>query len=333
MPKKTTTPKIKKATTTKKKTAAPKKGAVKKTVAKKKVSTKAAPAKKTSKPTNKTTTKKVAVTKKEVKAAAPTKKKTSSAKPKPAPAAKKTIVSKTKTPLKAKPPAAKAGFSLDDVRKITKENTKKTKPVPKKAAAPVKPVVEKPAIVEEPVMEAQSYGAASLADILGFNPNEEKKPINEEEKVSKKLLPYYKLLIELRDHVNEGLNTHVEDTLKRSAKEDTGDLSSYSQHMADAGTDTFDRDFALSLVSNEQEALHEIEEAIQRILNGTYGICEITGKAIRKERLRAVPFARFSVESQIEMEKSMPKTAQRGGIFADASAEDGVRIVENPDDE
>ncbi len=332
MPKKTTTPKTKKATTTKKKATTTKKAAVKKTVAKKKVSTKTATAKKTSKPIKKKATTKIAVTKK-VKATASTKGKSSSVKSETESVTKKTIVPKVKTPLKKKPSAAKAGFSLDDVRKIAKENTKKAKPSPKKTATPAKPIVEKPTIVEEPVMEAQSYGAASLADILGFNPNAEKKPFNEEEKVSKKLLPYYKLLVELRDHVNEGLNFHAEDTLKRSAKEDTGDLSSYSQHMADAGTDTFDRDFALSLVSSEQEALHEIEEAIQRILNGTYGICEITGKPIRKERLRAVPFARYSVESQSEMEKSMPKTAQRGGIFADASAEDGVRIVENPDDE
>ncbi|MNC89376.1 General stress protein 16O [compost metagenome] len=99
--------------------------------------------------------------------------------------------------------------------------------------------------------------------------------------------------------------------------------------MADAGTDTFDRDFALSLVSSEQEALSEIEAAIKRISDGTYGICELTGKPISRERLMAVPFARFSVESQAEVERLKRRNAQRGGIFGElgedskASSDDG----------
>ncbi|MBL4575846.1 MAG: TraR/DksA C4-type zinc finger protein [Opitutaceae bacterium] len=303
MPKKTTTPKTKKATTVKKATLA-KKSVDKKTVAKK------VEEKKASKP---------AISKKE----APAKKVEAT-----------TPVKKAKSISTRKTPAASIGFSLSDVRKIAKDNSTKAKPTQEEAAAAAtEPAVVKDPIKEIPVMEAQSYGAASLADILGFDPNANEKPANEEEKVSKQLLPYYKLLVELREHVNEGLNLHSEETLKRSSKDESGDLSSYSQHMADTGTDTFDRDFALSLVSNEQEALHEIEEAIKRILDGTYGICELTGKAIRKERLRAVPFARYSVESQSEMEKSMPKTVQTGGAFADATAEDGARVVASSDDE
>ena len=76
----------------------------------------------------------------------------------------------------------------------------------------------------------------------------------------KDLLKQYKALVALRDRVLDGLALHSQDTLKRSSKEDSGDLSSYGQHMADAGTDTFDRDFALSLLSSEQDALFEIEE-------------------------------------------------------------------------
>jgi RNA polymerase-binding transcription factor DksA/lipoprotein signal peptidase len=122
--------------------------------------------------------------------------------------------------------------------------------------------------------------------------------------VPEKFKRYYKLLVDLRKHLTEGIERHSEETLKRSVKDDAGDLSAYGQHMADAGTDTFDRDFALSLVSNEQEALSEIEAAIKRIRDGTYGICEITAKPISKERLLAVPFTRYSAEAQKQIERT-----------------------------
>ena len=83
----------------------------------------------------------------------------------------------------------------------------------------------------------------------------------EEQKVPRKFKVYYDLLIELRNHVYDELDLHTRETLKKSNKDDSGDIASYSQHMADEGTDNFDRDFALSLVSSEQEALAEIEAA------------------------------------------------------------------------
>ena len=134
---------------------------------------------------------------------------------------------------------------------------------------------------------------------------------------------YYKLLIELRNHVLVQLGEHTEETLLKSAKEDSGDLSGYGQHMADAGTDTFDRDFALSLVSSEQEALAEIEAAIKRVHDGTYGICESTQQPIAKERLLAVPFTRYSAEAKKIVERHSHREQQRGGLFGEAGEEDG----------
>jgi RNA polymerase-binding transcription factor DksA len=140
--------------------------------------------------------------------------------------------------------------------------------------------------------------------------------------VPEKFKRYYRLLIDLRTHLTEGIERHSEETLKRSAKDDAGDLSSYGQHMADAGTDTFDRDFALSMVASEQEALSEIDAAIKRIHDGTYGVCEITQKPIAKDRLLAVPFTRYSAESQKNLERNRhrartpsrpPGRARRGG--------------------
>jgi RNA polymerase-binding transcription factor DksA len=178
--------------------------------------------------------------------------------------------------------------------------------------------------------------AASLADILGFNPsNAEKAPAEDvdAESVPEKFRRFYKLLLELRSHVLESLGQHSEETLKRSAKEDAGDLSGYGQHMADAGTDTFDRDFALSLVSSEQEALSEVDAAIKRVRDGTYGICELTGKPISKDRLLVVPFTRYSAEAQKELEKTKHRSIQRAGIFADTTTEEGGKIAEEEPEE
>ena len=192
-----------------------------------------------------------------------------------------------------------------------------------KKAVKAKAKAAKKTVVEDKPVEKRVLGAASLADILGFNLAEKKKKTElGDTEVPKKWKKYYKLLIELREHVSDEISLHTADTLKHSSREDSGDLSAYGNHQADAGTDTFDRDFALSLVSSEQDALIEIEEAIIRIKDGTYGVCEVTGKAIPAARLTAVPFARFSVEGQIEHEKNQHRKHDRsmaGGIFGDVA--------------
>lgn len=229
-------------------------------------------------------------------------------------------------------------FTLEDVQEIVKK--KASEKTPSKTTiqkAPVAPAKKFPArkITEEKVAP-RNLGAASVADILGFNPNDKKsKPRNmiDESKIPSKWMKYYKALVKLREHVQEGLDFHAQDTLKRSSKEDTGDLSSYSQHMADAGTDTFDRDFALSMVSSEQDALFEIDQAVQRILNGTFGICEITGKAIPAARLAAVPFTRCSLEGQKQLEATQKATQrERGGVFSESSLEESIKYTDEDSD-
>jgi RNA polymerase-binding transcription factor DksA len=159
------------------------------------------------------------------------------------------------------------------------------------------------------------HKAASIMDLLGFNPlSGESKAPREEDSIDKKWLPYYKTLIELRNQLNDGLVERTEETLKRLSRDDAGDVSAYSQHLADAGTENFERDFALSILSSEQETLYEIEEAIKRIKSGNYGVCEITGKPIARDRLKAIPFARYSVEGQVELEKQRRRGSQSRGI-------------------
>lgn len=116
---------------------------------------------------------------------------------------------------------------------------------------------------------------------------------------------YYQHLVELRDQ----LRRQMDGLAQESAQE----MAGYSLHMADSGTDNFDRDFALSLLSSDQDAIYEIEEALKRIEKKTYGICELTGKSIPKARLEAIPWTRFTVEAQAQLEKDGALRSRRLG--------------------
>jgi DnaK suppressor protein len=105
-------------------------------------------------------------------------------------------------------------------------------------------------------------------------------------------------LLELREALVGSMNSVAQETRDKAA-----DKSALGSDLADAGSDTYDRDFSLSLLSEGSSALLEIDEALSRIERGTYGICEMSGRSIPLPRLRAVPFARFTVECQAEIEK------------------------------
>ena len=309
-----------------------KKTAAKK-VAKKTVAKKVAKKPVAKKPVAEKAAKKV-LTKKSVKKAAPIEKKagTDQASQKKSPATlKKAVVSREGAAANKK--STPVVFSLDDVEELMA--AKKTsapaeeKPVAKKVIAKKAPA-QKVAVDDKPV-EKRVLGAASLAEILGFNPKEKKSSTELlEGDIPKKWKKYYNLLIDLRAHVSDEISLHSADTLKHNAREASGNTSS----PADSGTDSFDRDFALSLVSSEQDALIEIEEAILRIKDGTYGVCEITDKAIPAARLSAVPFTRYSVEGQAEHERKQHRKSNRmaaGGIFGDVS--DAPKLESSDDDE
>jgi RNA polymerase-binding transcription factor DksA len=108
-------------------------------------------------------------------------------------------------------------------------------------------------------------------------------------------------LLELRDHFLDQMQSVAQDSLR--SRSENNEASAVGQHQADAGSDAYEKDFALSLLSQEQDALYEIEEALKRIENGTYGVCEMSNKAIPHARLEAIPFARFTVECQQQLEK------------------------------
>jgi RNA polymerase-binding transcription factor DksA len=112
-------------------------------------------------------------------------------------------------------------------------------------------------------------------------------------------------LLELREQLVRQMNG--------LAQESAQELAGYSLHMADSGTDNFDRDFALSLLSSDQDAVYEIEEALKRIERKTYGVCELTGKPIPRARLEAIPWTRFTVEAQAQLEREGALKSRRLG--------------------
>jgi RNA polymerase-binding transcription factor DksA len=164
--------------------------------------------------------------------------------------------------------------------------------------------------------------AASTASILGRPMVKLKK--NGEIKVKAEWAKFYERLMELRDQLIRQMNG--------LAKESAQEMAGYSLHMADSGTDNFDRDFALSLLSSDQDAIYEIEEALKRIEKNTYGVCELTGKAIPRTRLEAIPWTRFTVQAQAQLEKEGALRQRRLGALGTVDAV-GVTEVETEEEE
>lgn len=107
-------------------------------------------------------------------------------------------------------------------------------------------------------------------------------------------------LVELRDAYLSSAEGVTAESLRGG---EGGDSSAFGMHQADAGSDAYDRDFALSLLAKEQDAIYEINEALKRIDAGMYGICEMSGDTISEERLEALPFTRFTVVCQERLER------------------------------
>lgn len=222
-------------------------------------------------------------------------------------------------------------FTMEDVYEILKQNQEESSknsplsPQPEQNKK-ITEVKLKKKIIEVPRAKTR-LTAASLSDILGYSstPDKSSNNLSKAENVPAKWKKFYQLLIDLRGKIQKELTQRTKDTLKRSAKEDSGDLSSYGQHMGDAGTELSDRDLALSLVSSEQLTLKEVNAALERIHSGTYGICEVTEKPIDHERLSAIPYTRYSIEGQQQKESTSKKTSFQGGVFA-RSAEDSAEF-------
>ena len=168
----------------------------------------------------------------------------------------------------------------------------------------------------------KALGPATAASILGKAAT--KSSGDPQARIKADWQKYYKNLLDLRERL---LNQ-----MSGLAKESAEEMSSYSLHMADSGTDNFDRDFALSLLSSDQDAIYEIEEALKRIEKGTYGVCELTGKTIPKARLDAIPWTRFTVEAQAQLERDGALRSRKLGQLGTVDSSGGVEVADEEDE-
>ena len=113
---------------------------------------------------------------------------------------------------------------------------------------------------------------------------------------------YKKLLLKKKEEILQAVRHIEQETLSRSQRDASGDLSGYAMHMADTATDNYDREFALSLASNAQQLLYEIDEALKRVKEKSFGNCQLCEKPIPKKRLSVIPYASLCIACQAKEE-------------------------------
>jgi RNA polymerase-binding transcription factor DksA len=231
-------------------------------------------------------------------------------------------------------------------KKKPAKNADTAKPATKPAAKPAsKAAVAKPAKAVEskakPVAPAPKAATKSKKVVEAAVEEEVKTPVAKANgavpvKVSGFALKQRQRLLDLRDELVDAMSGMTGEI--RNAPEGS-EASGSGMHQGDAGSDAYDRDFALSVLAKEQDALYEIEQALRRIDRGAYGICEMSGKTIPQARLEAIPFARLTVECQAQWEKEYGNRRFRpsnevgfsGGHYQDDEDSETVSLDEDDD--
>jgi DnaK suppressor protein len=217
-----------------------------------------------------------------------------------------------------------------------KASAKSSKPPKKSAGAAKKPVAR------ETKKDAPHTGKSPKANGARKNfgsDNATQEILATKNHKQRKLDPFVRgqkdKLLQLRDAMVDSMAGVAKDNLRSRAE--GSEASAFGMHQADAGSDAYDRDFALSLLSQEQDALYEIDQALKRIELGTYGICEMSGKPISHARLEAIPFARFTVECQSQLEKQNKASRVRQSVtslfgLTEEEGAEGEEEEAKPDD-
>jgi len=200
-------------------------------------------------------------------------------------------------------------------KKVSKKKTA-TKAVKK---APVKKVVKKAPAKKTPAKKVAVKKAPAKKVPAAKKPVKKVLPVHVHKPAApvhagppaKKLSPkeareFKDLLLTLRERVSGEYTTLSRDNLEANQRDPS---------LSDQGTDTFDREMELNMMGSEQEVLFEIDAALRRIEKGTYGICELTGQPINIERLQALPYVRYTVRAQSELEKGRAHYRPFGGTM------------------
>ncbi|MDR1192375.1 MAG: TraR/DksA C4-type zinc finger protein [Verrucomicrobiales bacterium] len=212
---------------------------------------------------------------------------------------KKTVVKKSSAkPAKAKVPAPKKPAKPMVPRKPVRPSAKAKSG---KVTTVSKPNKGNKGKVTKPVFGKPPFPIKSPKIISPGASNAIIKPAKNRSLSVKFLTQQRKKLIDLREHMVNQMQGVAHTNLNSPG--DDSQVSAFGMHQADAGSDAYEKDFALSLLSQEQDALYEINAALKRIDSGTYGVCEMSGQPIPVNRLEATPFARFTIECQSQIEK------------------------------
>ena len=254
-------------------------------------------------------------------------------------AKKKKSASKKKTS-KSKAPKKKAKAVKKTAKKTTKKTAKKTakakaKQTPKEATkkpakatakktakkAAKKTSEKKPPVRKIVPKEIANRPIANRKRIFPLIVEVEPQDDAPEKKKKLKKLPaaelrkYKDLLHKLRDQAVDGISFLAGDNLNRSKSDTTTDRASSD----DQGTDSFDREFALNLVSGEQELLHEIDDAFHRIVEGSYGYCQECDERIEQNRLEALPHAKMCIKCKERLEHGKTRYRPLGPTLSQSS--------------
>jgi DnaK suppressor protein len=120
----------------------------------------------------------------------------------------------------------------------------------------------------------------------------------------KDLKHFEKRLLEERDNLARALGKLEKPVLQRPQRESSGDISAYATHMADLGSDAMEREKDLLLASQEGQVARSIQDALTRIADGSYGVCEGCEKPIDPRRLEVVPYASLCLKCQEKAERT-----------------------------
>ena len=118
------------------------------------------------------------------------------------------------------------------------------------------------------------------------------------------LAQYRKVLIRKYRMLSGSMDAMEQHALKKSRQENSGDLSNMPVHLADVSSDNYEQEFTLGLMENKGEVLSEIEHALEKMSDGTYGVCETCQKRIKKGRLEAIPYTRYCISCQEDAERT-----------------------------
>lgn len=187
--------------------------------------------------------------------------------------------------------------------KKTSKSSKKpdrTKKVAPKASKPARPAPEKKRVAAKPAAPSRATVKAKPTPIVEAAPPKVKMSSG----LGKRDIDMLRdLLMAKRSELVGDVNRMRDEALGKNRQDAAGDLSNMPIHMADLGTDNYEQEFTLNLIDTEQEILREIEEALARIENGSYGVCVATGQPIGLARLKAKPWAKHCYEYVLEQEK------------------------------